>query len=84
MENLSYETIKDQLVRYLQDKFDIKKELNDQSDVLGLGLDSLDVMDYIFYLEETFSVMIEDEQIQPDGLLIIGETAKYVIAQTST
>ncbi len=83
MEELSYEGVIAELIQKLRSKFKIKDELTEEVDVLGLGLDSLDVMDYIFYLEETFNVKIKDEQIQPGGLFTIGQTAKHILEQTS-
>jgi acyl carrier protein len=81
MREISYEEVVDALIEKIQSSFDIDitGDLSAETDFMALGLDSLDTMDYIFYLEDEYGVTIEDEQIQTDGLLIIGETAKYII-----
>lgn len=79
MKSLTYETIIAELIEKLRSAYGITGELSGETDVMELGLDSLDMMNYVFFLEETYGITIEDAKIQKNGLLVIGETAKYIL-----
>jgi len=80
MQKRTYEALVTELIAKLKSAYKITDDLSDKTDVMELGIDSLDMMNYIFFLEETYGITIEDEKIQKGGLLVIGETAKYVLS----
>lgn len=79
MSDLDYDGILSILTKRLKSEYSIKVPLDEKSDVLNLGLDSLDVMNYLFFLEETFQVNIADDQIQKDGILVLENTARLIL-----
>jgi acyl carrier protein len=85
MIDISYQTIIETLIDKIK-TYDISEEfssqLSEKTDIVSSEeIDSLDTMDYIFFLEETYGITIEDEEIQENGLLIIGETARFIISK---
>lgn len=84
MRDISYQKIIKELIEKLC-TYDIGKyfasQLSEKTDIVDSEeIDSLDTMDYILFIEETYNVKIEDDQIEKGGLLIIGETAKYILS----
>lgn len=81
MSELGYESIVANLTEKLRSEFKLKADLADTTDVLNLGLDSLDVMSYIFFIEETYDITINEDNIEDSGLLVIGNTANYILSK---
>jgi len=79
--NLTYNRIVKELIAKLKSAYKIENNLSDKTDVMELDIDSLDMMDYIFFIEETYGIKVEDEKIQAGGFLIIGETAKFILSE---
>lgn len=79
MVELTYQNIVDTLIKKISSEFKVKETLSESSDVLALKLDSLDVMSYLFFIEETYDVIIPDEFIEDGSLLVIGRTANYIL-----
>jgi acyl carrier protein len=67
------------LIGKLTGSYTIKKEIGASSDVMGLELDSLDVMNYVVYLEDEFGLKIADEDIAAGGILVIENTAAQIL-----
>ena len=87
MTDTSYQTIIETLIDKIK-TYDISEEyssqLSEKTDIVSSEeIDSLDTMDYIFFLEETYGITIEDEEIQENGLLVIGETARYILRKNA-
>ena len=62
----------------LRDKFNVKKALESGTKLSEMGLDSLDVINFLFSLEEAVGVKIPDEAISDDGLQTLADIAVYV------
>ena len=43
-------------------------------------MDSLDRMNYMLFIEETFGVTIDGDQIEPGGIFVIGKTAEFILS----
>lgn len=80
MQKRTYESVVAELIAKLKAEYKITDELSDKTDVMELGIDSLDMVNYIFFLEETYGVTIEDEEIQNGGLLVISNTVEYILS----
>jgi acyl carrier protein len=78
---LSYNVIIQKLIEKLKTEYDIQDEITDTTDVMELGLDSLDRMNYLFFIEDTFGISIEDEKIEANGIFVIGKTADYILSK---
>lgn len=75
--------IVDTLIAKIKSDFNVNAELSDKTNLLELGLDSLDIMSYIFYMEEQFNIAIGDDNLEKEDFLIIGETANYILREIS-
>ena len=57
-------------------------DLRSESDILeDLGADSLDVVELVMAIEETFDIEVPDEDAE--GMRTLGDVEKYVAARTA-
>ena len=68
----------DTMKALLREKFNLQAELGPQSKLNELGLDSLDVINFLFSLEEKVGVKIPDEALDAENLRTLGDIAGYV------
>lgn len=66
------------MIGVLRDKFDVTVALDGQSSLSDTGLDSLDVINFLYTLEEETSVSIPDEDIAEFNLETLNEFAEYI------
>jgi acyl carrier protein len=67
------------LKKILADEIGIKEEISEQTALLSdLGLDSMDFVNYVVNVENTFGIKIPDEDIQKHELGIMGNMVKYI------
>jgi len=60
-----------------------KKSLGPDEDLLGQGiLDSMGIMKLIVYIEETFGIKIEDEEIIPENFQTLNSLIAFVGKKT--
>jgi len=66
------------LADILAEKFKVEAELGADSSLTGLGLDSLDVINFLFTVEQETGVKIPDEALADGRLDTLGDFASYV------
>ena len=66
------------LIQYIKKEFNIDNDLDQNSDLQVIGLDSLDIVTLLFNIEEKYGVKIPDEEIEEKGLLRLGAMADHV------
>ena len=59
----------------LRDKFKVSSDLGPNSKLNELGLDSLDVINFLFSLEEKVGVKIPDEALDAENLRTLADIA---------
>ena len=69
------------LIGKVTDSYDVEGEVDEQTNVAEV-VDSLDTMNYIFFLEEEYGVKISDEQVADEKMLVVGKTADLIISHT--
>lgn len=78
--------IKEKLRLYVLDNFlftDNQSELNDDDSFMDKGIiDSTGILELIFFIEEEFSVKVEDEEMIPDNLDSINKVVKFIESKT--
>jgi acyl carrier protein len=78
--------IKSTLNEYIKDKFllgDDSKVLKDDDSFLEKGIiDSTGVLELVNFIEETFLIKIEDEELIPDNLDSINKLVSYIDRKT--
>ncbi len=62
----------------LKTKFKITVELSGDSSINGIGIDSLDVINFLYTLEEHTGVKIPDEEIDALGIEKLSQFAEYI------
>lgn len=82
MANYTYKDIVDKLITRIKTHFNVNTELSDKTNLLELKLDSLDIMSYIFYIEDEFHITIPDEDLEKGNFIIIEDIANYILAKT--
>ncbi len=68
----------DQMTSLLRKKFNVKTALEPGTKLTELGLDSLDVINFLFSLEEATEVKIPDEALVAENLETLADIAGYV------
>jgi acyl carrier protein len=68
----------DLITATLRDKFKVTADLGAATSLEELGLDSLDVVNFLYTLEETTGVKIPDEDIDSQKLATLGDFARYI------
>jgi acyl carrier protein len=69
----------EKLLEKVSGSYDVDGELEEHTNVATV-IDSLDTMNYIFYLEEEYGIKLSDEQVANENVLVIGKTADMIIA----
>ena len=62
----------------LREKFKVKVALGSDTKLNGMGLDSLDIINFLFSLEDNVGVKIPDEALDSENLRTLGDIAGYV------
>lgn len=66
------------MIGVLQDKFKVTAEISGTSRLGELGMDSLDIINFLFTMEQGTGVKIPDEVIAERGLETIEDLAAYI------
>lgn len=75
----------ERLKKLFVEKFEFKEEdLKPETTVASLGLDSLDMIDFIFAIEDEFKIRIEPSQIKTNNLQEIVEGIEKLISEQQT
>lgn len=67
--------IKEEVINELESKLGLK-DLTEESKLIDLGIDSLDVVEYLLELEEKYSIEFPPEEMQ--GLKTLGDLIKLI------
>ncbi len=80
--------IKQQIIDFITTNFlfdDAKKGVDEKASLLETGvIDSTGVLELIAYIEETYGVKVEDEEILPENLDTILDITHFVKQKLST
>lgn len=80
-------TVKDQIKQYLAENFmfsDDGYQLSDSASFLEEGVvDSTGVLELVMFVEETFDVTVEDEEIVPENFDSVAQLAEYIHRKTA-
>ena len=78
--------IKEKLKVFIRDKFLLRndsKTPNDDDSFLEKGIiDSTGVLELVSFIEETFNIKVEDEELVPDNLDSLNKLISYVKKKT--
>ena len=83
MADITYDDIVADLIQRIRSEYGVNAPLTEETDVINLEeMDSLDVINYAFWLEETYGLNFgsEIDQAITEGALVIGKTAQEIIA----
>ena len=69
------------IVELLRDKFETKGELTSATKLSDTGLDSLDVINFLFSLEERTRTRIPDAALVEEPIETLGQLADYIQRQ---
>lgn len=47
-------------------------------------LDSVDMLDFIAFIESTFGIRVDDVDVRPENFETVGAVAQYVVGRTNT
>ena len=78
--------VKEIIVKFIVDNFLKGRELSEFDDVSFLDegiIDSVGVLELVVFVEETFEIRVEDEEIIPENLDSINKLVTYVQSKLS-
>lgn len=79
--------VKDQIKQYLAENFlfsDDGYQLSDSASFLEEGVvDSTGVLELVMFVEETFDITVEDEEIVPENFDSVAQLAGYIHRKTT-
>ena len=67
------------LREYILKEFKVQEVLEEKTNLKEAGLDSLDIVNLLFAIEEKFGVKIPDEDLEEKELLVFGNLVKFLI-----
>jgi acyl carrier protein len=67
------------LREYILKEFKVQEGLEEKTNLKEAGLDSLDIVNLLFAIEEKFGVKIPDEDLEEKELLVFGNLVKFLI-----
>lgn len=56
----------------------VKSEITEKTDIRDLEMDSLDIMNYMFSIEDNFGVKIADEELEEKDLYIVENVIRFI------
>ena len=68
----------DVMTSILREKFKVQAALAPDTPLNEMGLDSLDVINFLFSIEEKAGVKIPDEALDTENLRTLGDIAGYI------
>ena len=84
--NMTANHLNTQIREFILEKFPLarKRQLQDTDALLETGiLDSLGVLDLVGYVEQKFSIVVEDEELVPENFQSVDTLASYVQRKTN-
>jgi acyl carrier protein len=84
--NMTANPLNTQIREFILEKFPLarKQQLKDSDALLETGiLDSLGVLDLVGYVEQKFSIVVEDEELVPENFQSVDTLASYVQRKTN-
>ncbi|MEE9442365.1 MAG: acyl carrier protein [candidate division Zixibacteria bacterium] len=78
--------ISKRVAEFISEQFIFDEDLsigNDDSLLESGTIDSTGILELVLFLEENFSIKVEDEELIPDNLDSISKIADYVTAKTA-
>lgn len=66
------------LREYILKEFKVQEGLEEKTNLKEAGLDSLDIVNLLFAIEEKFGVKIPDEDLEEKELLVFGNLVKFL------
>jgi len=80
-------SIESQIKTYIQENFlfsDNGYQLADDASFLEEGIvDSTGVLELVMFVEETFGITVEDEEIVPENFDSVGQLAAYIRSKSN-
>lgn len=72
------------IIDVIRDKFDVSTELTGDTNLSDTGLDSLDIINLLFSIEERTGVQIPDAVIVEENIKTLGQLSEFVERQKGT
>lgn len=72
------EVVLEKLKGIISQEFTKGQEVTTQTDLLELGLDSLDIINLLFQIEESFGVAVPEEDFEAQSLKVVGNMVEYL------
>jgi acyl carrier protein len=67
------------LREYILKEFKVKEPIEEKTNLKEAGLDSLDIVNLLFAIEEKFGVKIPDEDLEEKELLVFGNLLNFLL-----
>lgn len=69
------------MIETLKTKFKVAIPLSGETPLYGMGMDSLDVINFLFTIEQGTGVKLPDDELEANRIDTLGQVAAYVDAR---
>ena len=73
-----YTEIIEFIINYMKNEFNIEADIGRNTNIQDIGMDSLDIVNLLFAVQEKFGVEIPDEDMEEKGLQELDRMARYI------
>lgn len=74
----NYNEILQFIMNYMKNELSIDSQIGSHTNIQDIGMDSLDIVNLLFAVQEAFGVEIPDEAIEEEGLQELGKMVAYI------
>lgn len=74
---MNIQQIENEIYKYLRERFK-SNEFDDNTELFNLGMDSIELMMFIVYIEETFHITVDDDVLVDNLILTVSDAVNYV------
>ena len=72
------EAILEKLKGIISQEFAKDQEITLETDLIEMGLDSLDIINFLFQIEELFGISVPEEDFEDKSLKVVGNMVDYL------
>ncbi len=78
--NTNKSDIEKYIFELLKEEYNIEVALDSETNIQDAGMDSLDIVSFLFNIEKEYNIRIPDEELSKPEIYLIKNIASYIIS----